>query len=80
MVHLPEDWEKIIKEACPTKPFHIQKMTKDKFFDFTPITKQYTMRKKDAAGAPVLISTANWLNFGRGEDGGKVVSHPGDFG
>ena len=37
------------------------------------------MRKKDAAGAPELISTANWMNFGEGEEGGKVVSHPGEF-
>ena len=36
------------------------------------------MRKKDAAGATVLISTANCLNFGEGEDGGKVVSQPGE--
>lgn len=37
------------------------------------------MRKKDAAGAPVVISTANWLNFGEGEDGGELVSHTGEF-
>ena len=37
------------------------------------------MRKKDTDRAPVLISTANWMNFGEGEDGGKIVSHPGEF-
>ena len=80
MVHLPEDWERVIREARIARPFHVQKMSKEKFFDFAPITKQFTMRKKDDAGASVLISTANWLNFGEGEDGGdKVVSHPGEF-
>ena len=54
-------------------------MTKEKFFDFEPITKEFTMRKKDTDRAPVLISTANWMNFGEGEDGGKIVSHPGEF-
>ena len=76
VVHLPEDWEMIIKEA---RPFQIQKMTKEKFFDFTSITKQFTMRKKDTTGTPELISTVNWLNFHKGEDGSKVVSHPGEF-
>ena len=79
VVHLPEDWETIIKEARTARPFQTKKMTKEKFFDFTSITTQFTMRKKDATGAPVLISTANWLNFGKGEEGGKVVSHPGEF-
>ena len=78
VIHLPNDWERI-KDACTARPFQIQKMTKENFFDFTSITKQFTMRKKDATGAPVLISTANWLNFGKGEDGGKIVSHPGEF-
>jgi hypothetical protein len=53
-------------------------MTQEKFFDLASITKQFTMRKKDATGAPVLISTANWINFGKGE-GGKIISHPGEF-
>jgi len=53
----------------------VQKMTKE-FFDFEPTTKEFTMRK-DTDRAPVLISTANWMNFG--EDGGKIVSHPGEF-
>ena len=78
MVHLPEDWEKIIQEACPAKPFLIQRMDK-KFFNFAPLIKQFTMRKKDTAGAAVLISNANWLNFGEGEDDGKIVSHPGEY-
>jgi len=64
MVYLPEDWERIIKEACTTRPFHVQKMTKERFFDFEPITKEFTMRKKDTDCASVLISTANWMNFG----------------
>ena len=37
MIHLPEDWEKVIKEACPSKPFHIQRMEKEDFLDFTPL-------------------------------------------
>ena len=79
VVHLPEDWEKHIQQACIARPFCIQKMSEEKFFDFTPITKEFTMRKKDSTRAPVLISTANWLNFGEGEDGGKIVSHPGEY-
>ena len=39
------------------------------------MTKNFTMRKKDTKGKPVLFSKANWLNFGEGEDGGKVVKH-----
>ena len=31
------------------------------------------MRKKDTDCAPVLNSTANWMNFGEDEDGGKIV-------
>ena len=80
MVHLPEGWEKVIKEArIATTPFRVQKMSNENFYNFAPITKEFTMRKKDAAGAPELISTANWMNFGEGEEGGKVVSHPGEF-
>ena len=79
VIHLPEDWENIIQEACIANPFQVQKMSKDKFFDFAPITKEFTMRKKDANRAAVLISTANWINFGEGEDGGKIVSHPGEY-
>lgn len=79
VVHVPEDWERVIEEACITNPFQIQKMDKEKFFDFLPITKEFTMRKKDTKRAPVLISTANWLNFGEGEDGGQIVQHPGEF-
>ena len=57
----------IIKEGRTARPFQIQKMTEEKFFDFTSITMQFTMRKKDATGAPVLISTAYWFNLGKGE-------------
>ena len=78
-VHLPEDRERIILEVCTTRPFHVQQISKENFFDFASITKQFTMRKKDSAGKPVLISTTNWINFGEGEDGGKVVSHPGEY-
>ena len=56
-------------------------MNKVKFLDFTPVTKHFTMRKKDSTGEPVLIiiSEANWLNFGEGEDGDELVSHPGEY-
>ena len=76
MIYLPDDWEKLIKGARITK---IQRMEKEKFFDYALLIKQFTLRKKDTLGKPVLFSTASWLNFGEGEDGGKVVSHPGEY-
>ena len=79
MIHLPEDWEKVIKEACPSKPFHIQRMEKEDFLDFTPLTNHFTMRKKDSTGTPVLISNASWFNYGEGEEDGKILSHPGEY-
>ena len=79
MIYLPNDWEKLIKGARITKPFQIQRMEKEKFFDYALLIKQFTLRKKDTLGKPVLFSTASWLNFGEGEDGGKVVSHPGQY-
>lgn len=78
-VYLPEQWEEIIRESCPSKPFRIQRMTKEKFFDFMPLTQCFTLRKKDNNGLSVLISKANWLNFGEGEDSGTIVSHPGEY-
>lgn len=61
-VNLPQDWENVVHESCPSKPFSIQKMTREKFLDTEPLTKHFTMRKKDHKGSPVLISKANWLN------------------
>lgn len=77
MIHLPDDWAKIIKEARPSKPFTIQKMDKEKFFDFSVVTKCFTMRKKCLSRKNVLISTALWFNFGEGEDGDKTSPHEG---
>ena len=54
-------------------------MSKETFFDIAPLTQHFTMRKKDSNGSPVLISKANWLNFGEGEDDGALVSHPGEY-
>ena len=79
VIHLPADWEKVIKEACPSKPFCVQNMNKEKFRDFSQLSKKFTLRKKDTDGHAVLISTASWFNFGEGEDGGKIVSHPSEF-
>lgn len=31
VVHLPEDLERIIKEACTARPFQIHKMTEESF-------------------------------------------------
>ena len=79
VIHLPDDWEKIVKEARPSKPFSIQKMSKEKFLDFSVLSKHFTMRKKCLAKKSVLISTATWLNFGEGEENGKPVSHKGEY-
>ena len=79
LIHLPEDWEKIVAEACPSKPFQIQRMKNEDIVDFTPLSKQFTIRKKDSTKVPVLISKASWFNYGEGEDEGKLVSHPGEF-
>ena len=79
MIYLPDDWEKLIKGARIAKPFQIQRMEREKFFDYALLIKQFTLQKKDTSGKPVLFSTASWLNFGEGEDGGKVVSHPGEY-
>lgn len=79
MVHLPGDWEKVIKEARPSKPFDIQRMSKDNFFDFSVLSANFTMRKKCLSKQTVLISTGMWFNFGEGEDGGKIIAHPGEY-
>ena len=78
-VLLPEQWEEIIREACPAKPFNIERMSTEKMLDFAPLTKHFTMRKKDSIGSPVLISKASWFNFGEVEDNGSIVSHPGEY-
>ena len=79
VVYLPDDWEKIIKSARIADPFLIQKMEKEKFLDFASLPKNFTLRKKDSLGNPVLFSTASWLNFGVGEERGKTISHPGEY-
>ena len=79
VVHLPDDWEKIIKQARPVKPFSIQKMSKDNIFDNSVIANKFTMRKRCLSGKPVLISTASWFNYGEGEDGDEVIAHPGEY-
>ena len=79
VIHLPADWEKVSKEACPSKPFCVQNMNKEKFRDFSQLSKKITLHKTDTDGHAVLISTASWFNFGEGEDGGKIVSHPSEF-
>ena len=78
-VYVPDDWDDVIKQSRPSNPFHIQKMSKEKFLDWTLLIKHFTLRKKDTSGKPVLISKANWLNFGEGEEGGKTVAHPGEY-
>ena len=54
-------------------------MCSNDFFDYSVISKKFTMRKKCLSGKPVLISTASWFNFGEGEVDGKVVAHPGEY-
>ena len=66
-VHQPQYWEKAVREACPTKPFHTQTMDREKFLDFTPLTSHFTTRKKDSTGAAILISKAH------------TVPHPGEY-
>ena len=78
-VYLPQDWEKVVRESCSSKPFSVQKMTRKKFLDMEPRTRYFTMRKKDHKGSPVLISKASWLNFGEGEEDGATISHPGEY-
>ena len=46
MVHLPEDREEVVRDACPSKPFQIQRMNKDDFLDLALLTKNFNMRKK----------------------------------
>ena len=76
-VCVPAEWEGVVREACPRKPFNVVAMKSSKFVDFTEQTKQYTQRKKDTEGKPVLISKAVWMNFGQGKDiTGEVVKHP----
>ena len=70
VVHLPDDWKNIIKEANLAKTFNIQKMSEDNIFDISVIANKFTMRKCLSV-KPVLISTASWFNFG-GEDGNEV--------
>ena len=78
-INLPQDWESVVRESCPSKPFVVKKMTRDKFYNVEPLTQHFTMRKKDHKGLPVLISKAHWLNFGEGEEDGEIVGHPGEY-
>ena len=74
LVHVPSDWEKVVREACPKKPFDVKPMESS---DFSSLVQQHTRRKTDAVRKPVLISKAVWMNFGQGEEpSGKVVKHP----
>ena len=78
-VFVPTDWEKVVREACITKPFNVIPMESPKFLNFTEMTKQHTHRKKDSNKNPVLISKALWMNFGQGIDAsGKVKRHPNE--
>ena len=78
-VYIPTDWEKVVHEARPKKPFNVISMDSPKFLNFTEITKQFTHRKKDSNGKPVLISKALWMNFGQGQDiCGSVKNHPNE--
>ena len=45
-VYVPEGWKKIVKEACPKKPYDIHTMDSSLFRDFTGIVKQHTQGKK----------------------------------
>jgi len=78
-VYVPEGWKKIVKEACPKKPYDVHTMDSSLFRDFTGIVKQHTQRKKDTDKHPVLISKATWMNFGQTVDtSGKVQYHPNE--
>ena len=68
-----------MRESCSSKPFSIQKITRDKFFDMEPLTQHFTMRKIPHKGSPVLISKAHWLHFGEGEEDRVTISHPGEY-
>ena len=46
-VCIPADWDVVVQEACPRKPFDVVAMEPSKFVDFTEQTKQYTQRKTD---------------------------------
>lgn len=78
-INLPQDWEKVVQESCPSTPFSIQKMTREKFLDIEELTQHFAMRKKDHKGSPVLISKAHWWNFGEGEEDGVIISPPGEY-
>ena len=62
------DLEVVVQEACPRKPFDVVAMEPSKFVDLKEQTKQYTQRKKDTEGKPMLISKVVWMNFGQGRD------------
>jgi len=78
-VYVSEGWKKIVKEACPKKPYIVYTMDSSHFRDFTGIVKQHKQRKKDTNKHPVLISKAMWMSFGQTVDtSGKVQCHPNE--
>ena len=82
-VFIPEEWEKVIASCTQAKPYKIQHMTSELFYDFSDLEKAHTKRKKDTSGQPVLLSKAMWMNFGQGvvnkEDGKQITTvHPNE--
>ena len=39
---MPDQWEDVIRSAQQKKPYHVQWMTADLFYDFNILEKQYT--------------------------------------
>ena len=78
IVHVPTDWETVVREACTSKPYSVCSMDSTKFLNFSELTQQYTFRKKDSDKKSVLISKASWMNYGQVNVSGKLKKHPNE--
>lgn len=76
-VCIPADWDVVVQEACPRKPFDVVAMEPSNLLILQ--SKQSSTHKgiQILKKKPVLISKAVWVNFGQGRDiTGEVRKHP----
>ncbi|KXJ20296.1 hypothetical protein AC249_AIPGENE28589 [Exaiptasia diaphana] len=82
VVHLPEDWAKVVEEANRRKPFKVQRMQQDQFLSFKNSYKQvYKHKRKTTTKQDFKFREVHWMNFGWGADTDKdgnitMVHHP----
>ena len=56
--YVPEDWEKVVKDARHENPFHVQKMKREDFVTLKPLKEAIVNRKVNTHSEKV-----EWLDF-----------------